>query len=51
MKVITVRIKDDIDNQLEKISDFRIPKSEHVRRAIDVYLSTPSVQRELKRVL
>jgi predicted transcriptional regulator len=49
MRVITIRIKDEIDDSLEKISDFRVPKSEHVRRAIDMYLSTSNVQRELKR--
>lgn len=49
MRTITTRIKDEIDDQLEKISDFRIPKSEHVRRAIDAYLSIPSIQRELKQ--
>jgi hypothetical protein len=36
------------DDALNSISTKRTTKQEHIRRALDIYFSTPSIMRELK---
>jgi hypothetical protein len=36
------------DEALDSISTKRMTKQEHIRRALDIYFSTPSIQRDLK---
>ncbi len=47
MKTVTARIEDHVYEDLAKISSVRIKMAEHIRRAIDIYLSTPAIQQEL----
>jgi len=53
MKRITTDIDDRQDKAFAKLSPKKrgrgVSRNEHIRRALDIYLSTPSIMAELKR--
>jgi hypothetical protein len=48
MKRTTIFIDPEQGAALKKLCTGRIPMSEHIRRALDMYLSQPAIQEALK---
>lgn len=47
MKPTTIRLSDEHRKALDKLTTKYVNFSDHIRRAIDKYLSTPSIQASL----
>lgn len=48
LKMVSTDLEERQIDLLDKISSKRLRRAEHIRRAIDMYLSQPAIQVELK---